>query len=104
MKTLKSTALVAGAMTVATVGWASSDYGPAIWNPACSGHWYTSGNGHKFHVCHDMEGYYMSTISYFKNCNTSASVHYCVNGKKDASSDAPAGELTQMVLEANYAW
>lgn len=83
---------------------ASGDYGPAIWNPACSSHWYTTGNGHKFHVVHDMEGYYLSTISYFKNCSTSASVHYCVNGKQDASSDAPAGEITQMVAESNYAW
>lgn len=83
---------------------ASGDYGPAIWNPVCSGHWYTTGSGHKFHVIHDMEGYYASTISYFKNCSTSASVHYCVNGKQDASSDAPAGEITQMVAEANYAW
>ncbi|MDB6123929.1 MAG: hypothetical protein JWQ71_2922 [Pedosphaera sp.] len=83
---------------------ASADYGPAIWNPAYAGHWYTSGNGHKFHVCHDMEGYYLSTISYFKQSGTQASVHYCVNGMKDTTSDAPAGELTQMVLEANYAW
>ena len=91
--------------TLATVGaQASADYGPAIWNPAYSGHWYTSGYGHKFHVCHDMEGYYMSTISYFKQSGTSASVHYCVNGKKDASTDAPAGEVTQMVSEAYYAW
>jgi hypothetical protein len=51
-----------------------------------------------------MEGYYLTTISYFKNCNTSASVHYCVNGLKDTSTDAPAGEITQMVREANYAW
>jgi hypothetical protein len=90
---------------LATVGvQASSDYGPAIWNPAYSGHWYTSGSGHKFHVCHDMEGYYLSTISYFKQSATSASVHYCVNGKHDTSSDAPEGEVTQMVLEAYYAW
>ncbi|MDB6028593.1 MAG: putative sialidase [Verrucomicrobiales bacterium] len=82
----------------------SADYGPAIWDPACSGHWYTSGSGHKFHVIHDMEGYYASTISYFKNCNTTASVHYCVNGKADASSDAAAGEVTQMVSESYYAW
>src|SRR5438270_12012022 len=83
---------------------ASSDYGPAIWNPACNGHWYTSGYGHKFHVVHDMEGYYLSTISYFQNCATQASVHYCVNGLQDTGSDHPAGEITQMVLEAYYAW
>src|SRR5205807_9420195 len=68
------------------------------------GHWYTTGNGHKFHVIHDMEGYYLSTISYFQNCNTQASVHYCVNGLQDTGTDHPAGEITQMVLEAYYAW
>jgi len=95
---------IAATIAAAGITQASTDYGPAILNLACSGHWYTSGYGHKFHVVHDMEGYYASTISYFKNCSTSASVHYCVNGVKDASSDAPAGEITQMVLEANYAW
>lgn len=97
-------AFVVGALASATGLYASADYGPAIWNPVCAGHWYTTGSGHKFHVVHDMEGYYMSTISYFKNCNTQASVHYCVNGRRDASTDAPAGEITQMVAEAYYAW
>src|ERR1043165_380170 len=105
MKNLvKFSVLSASTALVGTMAQASTDYGPAIWNPVCSGHWYTTGYGHKFHVIHDMEGYYLSTISYFKNCNTSASVHYCVNGLKDTSSDAPAGEITQMVREANYAW
>src|SRR5438552_1496479 len=98
---LALTSVIVGAAQSAN---ASGDYGPAIWRPACSGHWYTSGNGKKFHVCHDMEGYYASTIVYFQNCNTSASVHYCVNGKQDATSDYPAGEITQMVSEAYYAW
>src|SRR3954470_13793237 len=71
---------------------ASTDYGPAIWTPAYSGHWYTTGSGHKFCVIHDMEGYYPSTISYFQQSGTGASIHYCVNGKKDSSGDAPAGE------------
>ena len=101
---VKTSALVVSTLAAGSIAQASSDYGPAIWNPACSGHWYTSGNGHKFHVIHDMEGYYLTTISYFKNCNTSASVHYCVNGKQDSGTDAPAGEITQMVLEAYYAW
>jgi N-acetylmuramoyl-L-alanine amidase len=101
---VKSTMLGLGIIATATAANASSDYGPAIWNPAYSGHWYTSGNGHKFCVIHDMEGYYLSTISYFKQSGTQASIHYCVNGLKDTSTDAPAGELTQMVLEANYAW
>src|SRR4029079_10564362 len=76
----------------------------AIWRPAYSGHWYTSGYGHKFHVEHDMEGYYASTIPYLQQSGTTVSIHYCVNGKKDTSSDYAAGEVTQMVLEANYAW
>ena len=92
--------LTAGAITTN----ASTDYGPAVWRSAASGHWYTSGNGHKFHVCHDMEGYYASTISYFQQSGTQASVHYCVNGKKDASSDYAAGEVTQMVRDSYYAW
>jgi N-acetylmuramoyl-L-alanine amidase len=101
---LKCAVLSLGALAATTLAYASADYGPAIWNPAYPNHWYTSGNGHKFHVVHDMEGYYLSTISYFKQSGTSASVHYCVNGLKDNSSDAPAGEITQMVLEAYYAW
>src|SRR5262245_7149024 len=83
---------------------ASTDYGPAIWRPVYSGHWYTSGHGHKFVVIHDMEGYYLSTISYFQRSTTQASVHYFVNGKKDTSSDSPAGEVSQGVREAYYAW
>src|SRR5437764_6513513 len=51
-----------------------------------------------------MEGYYASTISMIQNCNSSVSVHYCVNGKQDTSTDYAAGQITQMVLEANYAW
>jgi hypothetical protein len=101
---LKPAMLGLGLLSAATGAYASADYGPAIWNPAYSGHWYTSGNGHRFCVIHDMEGYYLSTISYFKQSGTQASIHYCVNGLKDSSSDAPAGELTQMVLEAYYAW
>jgi hypothetical protein len=84
---------------------ASTDYGPAIWTPPCNANYYTSGNGHKFHVVHDMEGYYLSVISSFASCGTtSKSVHYLVNGKQDASSDHAAGEVTQMIRDANYAW
>jgi N-acetylmuramoyl-L-alanine amidase len=101
---MKSMLLTAGVVAGATAAHASTDYGPAIWRQAYSGHWYTSGNGHKFVVCHDMEGYYLSTISYFQQSGTQASIHYCINGKQDSGSDAPAGELTQMVREAYYAW
>jgi len=103
MKTSKTLPILGGLALSAAFAHASTDYGPAIWNPNCS-QYYTTGNGHKFAVIHDMEGYYLSTISYFKNCSTSASIHYCVNGKHDSSTDAAAGELTQMVRDANYAW
>lgn len=91
-------------LTLAASAVASSDYGPAIWRPAYSGHWYTSGYGKKFLVIHDIEGYYWSTISYFQNNSSAPSAHYAVNGVKDTSTDAPAGEVTQFVLDANYAW
>ncbi|MDB6027373.1 MAG: cysteine protease [Verrucomicrobiales bacterium] len=100
----KAALTVCGLATLATIH-ASTDYPPAIWNPPCNANYYTSGSGHKFHVIHDIEGYYASTISYFQGCGfTSASVHYLVNGKQDASSDAPAGQITQMIRESNYAW
>src|SRR5258706_9288631 len=92
---MKSSALTCSAIAAALSANASSDYGPATWRPACSGHYYTSGNGHKFHVCHDMEGYYASTISYLQGCSVTVSIHYCCNGKQDASTDYAPGDLTQ---------
>lgn len=83
---------------------ASTDYPPAIYREAFKNHWYKTGNGHKFVVIHDMEGYYLATISYFQRSSTQASAHYCINGLKDNSSDSPAGEVTQMVREQYYAW
>jgi hypothetical protein len=101
---------------------ASSDYGPAIWQPACNANYYTSGNGHLFHVIHDMEGFYGGVVSTFTSCNyTAASVHYAVNSGSGTSGSVstdggatwhtatdsdgkPAGEITQMISEANYAW
>jgi hypothetical protein len=93
-----------GLLTASMTVQAQPDYAPAIWRPAYPGHWYTSGNGHHFLVIHDMEGYYLSTISYFQQSGTQASINYCVNGLKDNSSDSPAGEISQMVREFNYAW
>ncbi len=95
---------MAGLFALSLSAQASSDYGPAIWRPACSGHWNTSGNGKKFHVVHDMEGYYASTISMLQGCSGTVSIHYCANGKQDTSSDYASGEITQMVLEQYYAW
>ncbi|MDQ6630265.1 MAG: N-acetylmuramoyl-L-alanine amidase, partial [Verrucomicrobiota bacterium] len=102
---LKQSALILSAAFTTNMAIASADYGPAIWNPPCNANYYTSGYGHKFHVVHDMEGYYQSTISMFNRCGyTSASVHYLTNGKTDYSGDAAPGEITQSISEANYAW
>ena len=97
--------LLLGAVTAVTTVNASTDYGPAYWRPPCNANYNTSGYGHKFHVIHDMEGYYLSVISMFNACGyTSASVHYLINGKQDSSSDAAAGEVTQSIRDSYYAW
>ena len=98
--------LLAASLIAATyAGYASTDYGPANWYSSCNANYYTSGYGHKFVVCHDMEGYYASVISMFGGCGwTASSIHYLVNGKQDATSDYAAGALAQMVRESNYAW
>ena len=83
---------------------AQPDYPGAIWRPAYPGHWNTSGSGRYFVVIHDMEGYYLSTISYFQRETTQASAHYCINGLTDYVGDAPPGEVTQMVEERHWAW
>ena len=91
------------------------DYTNALWSQAYPGHWYTSRPGHYFCVIHDMEGYYESVISFFQQSGTQASIHYCVNSLKNGNdkahnhvennpADAPAGEITQMVREAYWAW
>ncbi len=102
----KKVTVALSALGLVTAAQASTDYGPAIWHAICNANWYSSGNGHHFCVIHDMEGYYASTINWFDNCSmSSASVYYCVNGKKDATSDAPEGEITQLgVREAQYSW
>ncbi len=105
-----------------SASWASTDYEPAIYRPMSCTKWYTTGNGHHFCVIHDMEGYYWTSISYLNRCdqntngsyNVSASVHYLVNGlqngsdedghKENNTSDPAAGEISQSVREAYYAW
>ena len=96
--------LLGGVLTGVSVANAQPDYASAIWRPAAKNHWYRSGNGHQFAVLHDMEGYYWTTISYFQQGGTQASSHYVVNGLKDATSDSPPGEISQMVREQYYAW
>src|ERR1051325_867504 len=93
-------ALLGGALAAQ----ASTDYGPGIWRPCYPRHLYYLGYGHKVVVIHDMEGYYLSSISFFQRSTTQASVHYFANGKKDYTSDSPAGEISQGVREAYYAW
>lgn len=80
------------------------DYPGAKWASAYPGHWYASGNARDFVVIHDMEGYYLSVISYFQQQGTQASAHYCINGLKDNAGDADPGEITQMVEEQYWAW
>lgn len=92
----------------------NSDYPSARWVPLTCNKFYNSGNGRRFFVIHDMEGYYTSSISYLNRCDlktdgsgdyaVEASVHYCVNGLKDSGGDSPAGEISQLVGEAKYAW
>ena len=83
----------------------STDYGPAVYRPmsGCS-KWYTSGSGHRLAVIHDMEGYYASTISYLNRCDIQVSIHFEVNGKQDTATDYPAGQISQSVRTAYYAW
>ncbi len=75
----------------------SSDYGPALWNPAASCN-YTAGRTMAItHVTiHTAEGSYAGTISWFQNCSAQVSAHYVVR-----SSD---GQITQMVYEKDKAW
>lgn len=100
-------ALAAGALAVE----ASTDYGPAIWNPLPN--YYTTGYGHKFLVIHDMEGWYGNAWSVFNNNGTS--VHFAVNSGSGTSGTVngqtytdrdgkPPGEISQFVREAYYGW
>jgi hypothetical protein len=99
-----STLLRTAALAAGTSSFASTDYGPAVWRPVCDGKWYTTGYGKKFYVIHDMEGYYLTGISYLQRCDVSTSVHYVINGLKDVSSDAAPGEVSQLVRDSYYAW
>jgi N-acetylmuramoyl-L-alanine amidase/Immunoglobulin I-set domain/Ig-like domain from next to BRCA1 gene/Immunoglobulin domain len=102
---LKSIAPTVGLSLAATAAWALPEYGD-VWRPpsGCT-KYYSTGNGHHFCVIHDMEGYYYTAVSYLNRCDISASIHYAVNGLTDSSDNgAPPGQITQCVLEANYAW
>jgi hypothetical protein len=109
--------LAAGVLLGAAMAWAQPDYAPAHWSPPSCTKWYTSGYTRQFCVIHDMEGYYLGSISYLNSCATDtsgnytvdASVYYLVNGVQNgpgenSPSDPVAGDITQSVRESNYAW
>lgn len=75
----------------------STEYSPAIWNPAATCN-FSSRNGTAISAVtiHTIQGTYAGAISWAQNCSSSVSYHYVVR-----SSD---GQVTQMVLEANKAW
>lgn len=75
----------------------STDYGPAIWNPAYSGNYTASRSAAVSAVTiHTTQGSYAGTISWFKNASAQVSAHYVIR-----SSD---GQVTQMVRNAHTAW
>jgi N-acetyl-anhydromuramyl-L-alanine amidase AmpD len=97
MKTLMRS-LLAGLCFVASAqpALASTDYPPAIWNPAASCN-YSARTAAVSHVTvHTTQGSYAGSISWFQNCSAGVSAHYVIR-----SSD---GQVTQMVREADKAW
>lgn len=79
------------------VGIQSTDYGPAIWNPAHSTNYTASRSAAVSAVTlHTAQGSYAGTISWFKNSSANVSAHYVIR-----SSD---GQVTQMVRNAHTGW
>lgn len=75
----------------------STDYGPALWNPAHSSNYTASRSAAISAVTlHTAQGSYAGTISWFKNSTANVSAHYVIR-----SSD---GQVTQMVRNAHTAW
>lgn len=75
----------------------STEYGPAIWNPAPSCNYSSrSGVAVSAITIHTIQGSYAGAISWSQNCASNVSFHYVIR-----SSD---GQVTQMVLESNKAW
>lgn len=75
----------------------STEYTPAIWNPAATCN-FSSRNGTAISAItiHTIQGTYAGAISWAQNCSSSVSYHYVLR-----SSD---GQVTQMVGEASKAW
>ena len=74
----------------------SSDYPPAIWDPAPECNWEERTKEVSAVVIHYTEGSYAGCISWFKNCDAQVSAHYVIR-----SVD---GQVTQMVREKDKAW
>jgi N-acetyl-anhydromuramyl-L-alanine amidase AmpD len=75
----------------------STEFGPAIWNPAPSCN-YSSRGGTAISAItiHTIQGPYSSAINWSQNCASNVSFHYVIR-----SSD---GQVTQMCTEATKAW
>jgi N-acetyl-anhydromuramyl-L-alanine amidase AmpD len=74
----------------------SSDYGPALWNPAASCNYTLGRTMAVTHVTiHTAEGSYAGTISWFQNCSAQVSAHYVVGRE---------GQVLQMVHDQDVAW
>ena len=85
----------APSVNAAEIAAAGGDYPQALWNPTTC--FESRAGAATTHIAiHTMQGYYASTISWFKNCRNEVSAHYLVR-----SSD---GQITQMVHEADMAW
>ncbi len=88
-------AVSVGPATDATIQ--STDYGPAIWDPASASNYTASRSSSISAVTiHTAQGSYAGTISWFKNASAQVSAHYVIR-----SSD---GQVTQMVRDAHTAW
>ncbi|HLP13114.1 MAG TPA: N-acetylmuramoyl-L-alanine amidase [Flavobacteriales bacterium] len=75
----------------------STQYGPAIWDPAPSCNYSSrSGTPVSAITIHTIQGTYAGAISWAKNCESNVSYHYVVR-----SAD---GQITQMVDETIKAW
>ena len=70
--------LCGGAVAIlgTAIAWAQPDYAPAHWTPPSCTKWYTSGYARQFCVIHDIEGYYLSAVSYLNSCATGTSGNY----------------------------
>ena len=74
----------------------SPDYPAGVWDPTTCNFSSRSGTPISAVTIHTMQGTYAGAISWFKNCNSNVSAHYCIR-----SWD---GQVTQMVLESDKAW